>query len=389
MKSGCSTSKSSILHLATIVAASVLSSCAGTVASSPARGQGSTPPQTLAATATTSASMKTAAAKWSPLSASPLRNRSGFTTVWTGSELLVCCGTEKPSEAALGTSPAQAAAFNPDTDTWRVLAGPPTPVESWGAITVADRSIYFLDGGAAPWSYAAYDIDRDSWRVIPAPPGNDKREPHSRLGPSAWTGKEIVAPIATPPASDHDIMMVAFEPATNTWRTLPSPPSRLEPTSLTFHDGKLAVLGEVRAASDQSSSLVSVTFDMNSNTWGEPQRTPVERRGPQVEGGADRLIAWDVSGTVRVMEDGQWRDLPPIPLPEDECGWKGTQVEKRLVLWRCTQQGAVLDTETGEWNALPQPPLELLDSNIMNVDGHLLLWASATDQLQPVALDVE
>jgi len=325
--------------------------------------------------------------RWTPLSSAPLSNRSGFTSVWTGRELLVCCGADKSGGDTTG-GPALAAAYNPSTGTWRSVAGPPDPVESWGAISVAGDTIYFLDGGTSPWANAAYDITSDSWREVPAPPLNATRTPSSRLGPSAWTGKEIIAPISTPPASEHDLVMVAFEPASNTWRTLPSPPSRLEPTSLIHHDNSLTLLGEQRNPADQGGALISETFDLTTNTWSEPERTPVDRRGPQVEGNGERVVTWDVSGSVRVKSNGAWRELPKVPFPEDECGWKGTQLGNKLVLWRCTQQGAVLDLDTERWASLPKPPEELSDSNIVVVDGELLLWAMSSPLLQAYALDL-
>ncbi len=348
-----------------------------------AQGQGSKPGSTQGTV------MAAADARWTPLAPSPLANQSGFSAVWTGSELLVCCGSAKDA-AATGAADTMstAAAYNPEADTWRPVDPPPAQVQSWGAINVADRTIYFLDGGTAPWTYLAYDIDASRWHPIAAPPGNDRRTATSRLGPSAWTGREIVAPILTPPASDHDLAMVAFEPATNTWRTLPSPPTRLEPTSVVYDNGRLTLLGEQRAASDQSTALVTETLDMNANTWEAPEPTPVERRGPQVVGGGEQVLAWDVSGSVRVRRGGQWQDLPSIPLPEDECGWKGIEARQLLVLWRCTQQGAVLDTSTGEWRELPKPPVELSDTNMTMLGGRLVLWAGGGEKLQPYALDL-
>lgn len=327
---------------------------------------------------------------WSERRESPIANRTGFTSVWTGRELLICCGTKRA--AAQNADPAttvEAAAYDPAADSWRPIATPPTTVENWGAITVADTTIYFFDGGAAPWSYVAYDIPTDTWREIPAPPQNSTRARGSRLGPSAWTGKEIITPISTPPAGDNDIVMVAFDPVSSAWRTLPTPPVRMDPTSILYDNGKITLVGEVRGASDQGGTVVSAVFDSTTNTWSEPERTPVERRDPVVIGGGDRVVAWDVSGSVRVQQNGQWRELPPIPFPEDECGWKGSQIGQRLVLWRCTQQGAVLDIDTGQWSVLPTPPTELQDTNITVVNGNLLLWAGATPRLQPYTLAIE
>src|SRR5262249_12326036 len=155
----------------------------------------------------------------------------GFLNVWTGTELLVCCGS--PNQMTDGPSTVgDAAAFNPSTNRWRPIHAPPSGAQSWGSVTVVGDTVYLLDGGTQPWAYEAYDITADAWRDLPPPPINATRSPDSRLGTSAWNGHEIFSVLSTTPSTDHDLALVAFDPATNTWRTLPPPPTRLEPTSL-------------------------------------------------------------------------------------------------------------------------------------------------------------
>jgi hypothetical protein len=343
-------------------------------------------PATSAAPLPAADTVPVAPARWTTLTSSPLPNQTGFLNVWTGTELLVCCGS--PNRQPDAVTPGTAAAFDPATDRWRPIHPPASGAQSWGSVTVIGDTVYLLDGGTQPWAYEAYDITADAWHDLPAPPINATRQPDSRLGTSAWNGHEIFAVLTTTPSVDHDLALVAFDPAADTWRTLPAPPERLEPTSLVADEQTVTLLGERRNPADQHVEVVSLTLDLATGAWQAPKPTGLSRRDPAAIGGGDRLVAWDVTGHVRVQEDGEWRDEPTIPYPEDECGWRGAQVGHRVVLWRCTQEGAVLDTDTGTWSTLPAPPTDLLGDDIVALGDQLVLWARSTDQLQPYRLDL-
>jgi hypothetical protein len=255
-------------------------------------------------------------------------------------------------------------------------------------VTVVGDTAYLLDGGTSPWAYVAYDLTNDTWRNLPAPPVNATRTPDSRLGPSATDGRQIFSVLTTTPATDHDLVLVAFDPATATWTTLPPPPVRLEPTALHADATSVTVVGDQRQGADQGVTGVAVTFDRTTNTWRSPEASGLDRRDTQGAGGAGREVVWDVSGQVRVGDGTTWHDEPPIPFAEDECGWRGAQTGDQVVLWRCTQQGAVLDLTSGTWSALPAPPVDLSGDELTTIDGHVVLWARGTDHLQPYRLDL-
>jgi hypothetical protein len=327
-------------------------------------------------------------ARWTALAPSPLINQTGFLDIWTGTELLVCCGAPSRVPDPGSAAAPSAAAFNPTTNSWRPIHAPPTNVQSWGSVSVIDNVVYFLDGGTAPWSYEVYDIGTDSWRDLPPPPVNAGRDPNSHLGTAAWDGHEIFTVLSTPPTSDHDLAVLAVDPATGTWRTLPPPPVRMEPTAFTADGTELTLLGQQRSPADQHVDLLSATFDTATNSWQPPRPTGISRRDPVAVGGDDHVVVWDVTGSVRVQDGDQWHAEPQIPFPEDECGWKGAQLDRQLVLWRCTEEGAVLDTDTGVWSVLPPPPTDLLGSNIVALGDQVVLWATGTDTMQPYRLDL-
>lgn len=59
----------------------------------------------------------------SAIPVAPIDPRSGATGIWTGTELIVCCGTGQADGFTPDTR--SAAAWNPATAEWRTLARPP------------------------------------------------------------------------------------------------------------------------------------------------------------------------------------------------------------------------------------------------------------------------
>lgn len=112
----------------------------------------------------------------------PIDPRSGATGVWTGSELIVCCGTGQADGYRVDTR--SAAAWDPATGEWRTLARPPEAIARSYPTSVwtGDLMIVVATGPAA----AAYDPGTDRWAEIPVPPIVGRRPE------SIWTGNEMV-----------------------------------------------------------------------------------------------------------------------------------------------------------------------------------------------------
>lgn len=109
---------------------------------------------------------------WRQLSESPMEPVVAPTGVWTGSEVIFCCGMTSR----------QAAAYDPATDTWRTLAesplGGPFPEARW----TGEEMVVITQTGAA-----AYNPTTDSWQEFPLMP-----EDLGRTNEIEWTGSELV-----------------------------------------------------------------------------------------------------------------------------------------------------------------------------------------------------
>ncbi|MEO8697450.1 MAG: hypothetical protein ABI658_28370 [Acidimicrobiales bacterium] len=108
--------------------------------------------------------------RWRLLPAAPIEGRSSASAVWSGSELILWGGTTTPAGNAGGRS--DGAAYNPKTDTWRVLARSPLSAGITSAVWNGREVLYGptrsgdANGTFASTTAAAYDPATDAWRRL-------------------------------------------------------------------------------------------------------------------------------------------------------------------------------------------------------------------------------
>ena len=169
----------------------------------------------------------------------PIDPRSGATGVWTGEELIVCCGTG-PADTR------SAAAWDPGTSQWRELARPPESIARFhvAAVWTGDIMVVVAPGPAV----ASYDPAADRWIEHPAPPRLD-RSPEA-----VWTGSEVVVwdstygsgirgPGLAPEVADRGWRWAPGDPE---WRPLPELPenARTRMGSMVWTGRELVVWGQ-------------------------------------------------------------------------------------------------------------------------------------------------
>jgi hypothetical protein len=179
-----------------------------------------------------------------PIAAAPIDPRSAATGVWTGSELIVCCGTGQLDGHAADT--ASAAAWNADTGEWRVLADPPVAIARSYAASVwtGEQMVVVAPGGSG----AAYDPDADEWQPIPAPPV------HGGHPEAAWTGGSIIVwdpgfGSGVQPDEEVADRGYTWSPGEAAWMPLPTlpPGSRTRMGSMAWTGTDLVVWGQSTA----------------------------------------------------------------------------------------------------------------------------------------------
>ena len=198
----------------------------------------------------------------------PIDPRSGATGVWTGTELIVCCGTGQAD--GYGADTRSAAAWNPDTSEWRRLAAPPASIARSYPTSVwtGDLMVVVATGPAA----ATYDPSTDQWTEIPPPPST------GRLPESVWTGEEMIVwdsryGSGSPGADDIADQGWSWTPGQDTWTPLPPPPpgGRIQLGSIAWTGSDLMVWGQ---STSNEALGVGALWRPGSNEWRAVEPSP-------------------------------------------------------------------------------------------------------------------
>lgn len=186
---------------------------------------------------------------WRLLPPSPLTPTVGPTGVWTGEEVVICCGMHSN----------RAAAYSPETNSWRSLATAPYGGEFPKAVWTGSEMLLASQQGVA-----SYDPAGDQWRTLASPPLN-----LGRLNEVLWTGAELIVwPRAdTGPVQRRVFQGMAFDPSTDTWRILPDPPAWPARPDIVFTGEELIIWGGLPADNDGSERAVGSRLRIDTNEW--------------------------------------------------------------------------------------------------------------------------
>nr|MBA2497091.1 hypothetical protein [Acidimicrobiia bacterium] len=333
------------------------------------------------------ATPRTGARGWRPMAAAAIEPRFQHLQVWTGTEVVVFGGYGDDGEPIGG-----GAAYNPTAGTWRTIADPPL------RLTIADwtgSEVLALTTDGELWDYDPAD---DDWRELTTSPYDGEDEIAGTIAVAGWTGSELVIAY-TAAAADGRAPgdSAAYDPATDTWRTLPGAPFDITFADAVWTGEQLVVAGDTGAGGSTYPRLELWALDPAAGRWTElpaPPLADVERRshgfavwtGTEVviggghaapEGAqalAEELRAEDRSSTEQEAGllsatprsdaaaydpgAGTWRSLPPAPVPVDGLDrygetWTGAEV----LVWtalenadpRSSDQAVLFDPVTGAW----------------------------------------
>lgn len=158
---------------------------------------------------TVAASLSLDTGEWTILADALAPNKlySADTWVWTGTELLVMSVVHEQDSPTVQ-------AFNPSTNTWRMLASAPLAHRGQAASVWTGTEWLIWGGGGDSGDYAdgvAYNPVTDTYRPLADSPLS------ARAVHGVWTGTEIVL-LAGTHNGNAESDGAAYNPATNTWR---------------------------------------------------------------------------------------------------------------------------------------------------------------------------
>ena len=216
-------------------------------------------------------STRPAAASWRLLPKAPLTFEAGQTSVWTGKELVVSGLTGAAPDGNLLDAVDAAIAYNPATRHWRRLASPPETA------TYCHRNAVWTGKEMLVWgcSLLAYDPSSDHWRQLPSAP--------SGAGIVVWTGSEMIG-WGGGCCGDAIATGEAFNPKTETWRTIAASPLAPEQQALGAWTGRELVLfvSGISPADGKpfpDSLARAAAYDPVTDTWRRIPPQPERRAG--------------------------------------------------------------------------------------------------------------
>ena len=233
----------------------------------------------------------------------PIAPRTEAVGVWTGEELIVCCGA-----GVVGEGPAYdtgtAAAYRPGTDTWRRLADPPDVADrSFAAAVWTGDQMIVTFGSSAGSLVLSYAPATDTWRKLAAPPAS-----LGRLPEAVWTGREVIVWTRADYAPSTADRGFRYDPSSDTWAAVPDPPAGSVTNwgSIAWTGDEVVVYGS--SAADES-RVAGARWRPGATTWralSDPGLGPVNwydgTPGSQALSWDDttqRLIVWPVNGGER------------------------------------------------------------------------------------------
>jgi hypothetical protein len=285
-------------------------------------------------TSTSVASTTSSATPWGDIAADPRGAAMYPSVVWTGTEALVVGGSDRDGQIVSG-----AAAYQPSSDTWRVLADPPAPIAdplvAWTGTEMLVIGGTQADGGPTVSAGYAYDVVTDTWRSI-----DGVISFVTNATPSAWTGDELLMWPSTQGSRAQ-----AYDPSTGTWRQLADAPiaPRAQAASVWSGDEWIVWGGRTTGTDDPTEVADGAAYDPATDSWRLMATSPLsKRRGPGVWTGTEMIVDAGSVGGDRVTGNGMmalsdgaaydpitdtWRSITSGPAhPGFVPVWTGTQM---------------------------------------------------------------
>jgi hypothetical protein len=311
--------------------------------------------------------------RWRLLAPSPLPPTSGASAVWTGQEMLVFGGYDDESLGAFHVTNA-AAAYDPSSDTWRLLPPPPLSPRAGAIALWTGKRMIVLGGQPAVTTVvfegygdgAAYDPSTDTWSHIVAPvaPRGHKlawqtaaKVGDELLGFSLWSETRSLGPGSFQLSGGADLF--AYDLSTGHWRLIAARSNSMPAPRQALWTGRfLVVRGQpinCGACSHPAEPAVTDIYSPSHNTWTPIPADPLAMTDPGALWTGEALLSFDAGSQFGSIQPGatslydpsrrRWRMLTS---PPSGCGSDATPIwTNRQVLIYCPPVGSGTTTAAG------------------------------------------
>lgn len=321
----------------------------------------------LVAVPTTASSANPLPGVWRKLPAQPLAIAQSQTGVWTGRNLMLFGRAAVTALDARGNpytvrSFDVAETYDPASNSWTRLSPPPGP-ESAHGYTIVWTGKQLLAFSA--FHSVRYTPATGSWRVLRRSiPG----------GIAVWTGREAIG-WGGGCCGDAQSNGAAYNPATDTYRTLPRSPLAPSQRPLGAWTGRELLLFVSGYSPDgkpyPARFARAAAYNPNTNAW--RRIAPVPAAGSSVRGaavwdGRELLVvaAGKNARSTHAYDPGKnrWRRLAPLPAPRVgalQPVWNGRLLfvfgGQNAGATRYLRDGLAYDPRGNRWSSIPAAPI--------------------------------
>lgn len=300
--------------------------------------------------------------------------RQGHVAVWVDGEMFIW-GGRTPSMTNSG------ALYDPAIDRWRKISTTDAPIPRDHATAVwtgtENGSQVLIWGGVIGLRGAGshYDVLTDEWRTISTTDAPTGRLNHTAI----WTGTEMIvwggqSSYAKPGLANG----AAYNPVTDTWRTLSSvaaPSGRYDHTAV-WNGQEMIVWGGRVSPND------AAAYDPNADTWRPLTTTDAPDRA------ADHGAVWTGSEMIVwgslpwISSAGRYDPAADVWLPMSELCASGSGDESHAV-WTGTQmivwggaQGSLYDPASDSWQPMTSfnAPSKRFGYGSVWTGSELIIW---------------
>jgi hypothetical protein len=265
--------------------------------------------------------------------------------------------------------------FDPRSRAWSSVAPPPTHLSYAKAIWTGAVAIFLRTSGRhGPIDGAAYDPATDSWRSLPAAP-----LARAYGGVQVWTGDRLLVWGGGDRGSARAAHGASYDPITGTWKRIADAPVALNAATGAWTGAEMLVVGSLLSGANRAPTPTAVaeSYDPSSDSWTELPPTSLSPQATSAAWLDRRLVVWDYAARWQVYDPAtaRWSARSRMPLQPSECYPDSTVVAGSMFAWFCGH-AALLDGPGSTWERVRGGPLaDTVHSKAYGTD--LQLWRFA------------
>jgi N-acetylneuraminic acid mutarotase len=274
--------------------------------------------------------------------------RPGASYVWTGSEVLAWDGCD-PSVHDDCVAMRDGYAFDPGTERWSSIPPAPTGGEYARAVWTGEEAVFLSLAFDEHVGGVSYDPATGTWRIIADAP----IEPPFGVV-TVWTGSRILVwggGERSDPATDGAL----YDPVTDEWTPIAPSPLGLNQASGLWTGREVIVFGSLLDNRNHAETDTSVgaAYDPATDTW---RTLPPSELSPQAVSAvwaAGRMVAWDYETHSQEYDPAtdRWSPRIKMPLDSSECYPDSVALEN-VVFGLFCGRAVLYDTASGMWQEI-------------------------------------